>query len=279
MKELTAPAASVADSSSEFFLFNSEFVESFSDDNTQKEAVKDGPGNLDLEPYHGSPSIFENGPCAMSIQTPDKELWGLFDTGATHYMFNKIDMFEALSVTAIASDGNNKLKLAGGNSKLIVKSKGTVKLKAGDNSEFEFTNCLYIPDLNRHLIAGGLLLRKGVQIIVNPSNSKCFSLVFKNKALFNGVFLDNNLMLVRIIPVSDFTSTKKIIPEALSTEMNSRLLHRRLGHVSERYLRIMCREGCLDGSSGMEVKKEECEVCAKSKGTKLPHSGTRPRAT
>lgn len=172
----------------------------------------------------------------MSIQTPEKELWGLFDTGATHYMFNNSELFEALSVTMIASDNNNKLKPAGGNSKLTVKPKGTVKLKAGENSGFEFIDCLFIPDLNRRLVAGGLLLRKGVQIIINPSNPKCFSLVFKNKALFNRVYLDKNLMLVRIIPVSDFTTTKQIIPEALSTEVKSHLLHRRTGHVDEWYL-------------------------------------------
>lgn len=128
------------------------------------------------------------------------------------------------------------------------------------------------------LAVGGLLLRKGVQIIINPANPKCFSLVFKNKALINGVFMDKNLMLVQIIPVSDSCSTVSTNPEAQTTEIDSKLLHHRLGHVSARYLKTMCKQGCADVIQGVVISTDECDVCAVSKGKKLPHRGTRPRA-
>lgn len=224
-----------------------------------------------------SPTIYGHETEASVSVSSGGDTWGLFDTGATHYMFKDIKLFESSSMTKIPSD-NNKLKLAGGDAKLNVLSKGTVKLKAGDGTHFEFKNCLYIPDLSRHLIAGGLLLRKGIQVIVNPSNPKCFSLVFQDKALFNGIFLDNNLMLVKIIHVSDLTSIHGHLPEAQSSEIDSKLLHLRMGHISSRYLKKMCKDGCVIGHEGVEIVNENCDVCMLSKGTKIPHSGTRPRA-
>lgn len=108
-----------------------------------------------------------------------------------------------------------------------------MKLKARDISKFEFTNCLFIPNVSVHLIAGVLLLRKGVQIIINPLDLKFFPLVFKNKTLFNGVFLDNNLMLVNIVPVSEPSSHESDLPTAQAGEVDSNLLHWGLGHVSD----------------------------------------------
>lgn len=124
----------------------------------------------------------------------------------------------------------------------------------------------------------GLLIRKGIKIILHPSNPKCFSLVYKNKALFNGAFLDNNLMLVNIISVSDLNSGILETPEAQAAENESALLHRRLGHLSDRYLQTMCSRGCVNGLEGVKLKEGMCDVCAKSKGKKLPHSSSRPRA-
>lgn len=279
MKGFTAPAASVAEMSNNFYSFN------FVLEDIYQEFVYIKPSDLithdhkiqDSSPYQGSPSIFGKEACAMTCQTASTELWGLFDTGATHYMFNKLELFESSTMTSIPSE-NNELKLAGVSARLTVQSKGTVKLKAGDGSTFEFKNCLYIPNLSRHLIAGGLLLRKGIQIIIHPSNNKCFSLVFRNKALFNGIFLNNNLMLVNIILVSDIDSKSLENPEAQSTEIDSHLLHRRLGHVSHRYLQTMRNRGCVDGMKGVKLRNKLCEICAKSKGTKTPHSSSRPRA-
>lgn len=280
MKELSAPAASLAENSSEYLSFNSEFIETFSMNEAEDDSllIATHPNQPTTVSSMGCPSIYGEEVCAMHSTSSSKDIWGLFDKGATHYMFNDIELFESKSISTVSPD-NNKLKLAGGKAKLNVISKGTVKLRAGDGSGFEFTNCLFIPDLSRHLIAGGLMIRKGIQVIINPSNPKCFSLVYKNKALFNGIFLDNNLMLVKIIPVSDLSSTLPRIPEALSSEINSTLLHRRLGHISSRYLRTMCRKGCVIGHLGVEVVNENCTVCALSKGTKLPHSNTRPRAS
>lgn len=55
----------------------------------------------------------------MSTSTPTNDIWGLFDTGATHYMFKDIKLFEPDTISTVSPD-NNKLKLAGGKAKLNV---------------------------------------------------------------------------------------------------------------------------------------------------------------
>lgn len=254
MKEISAPSVSVSVGSEPFISFNCEFDSTDEDDES-----REGGRNEEIT---ASPSIFNDDVTAMVSKLPDMKVWGLLDTGATHHMFKSVDMFEKESVKSL-HDSNKQLTMAGGKSSLEVKSKGNMQLKAGHSLIFELKDCLYIPELARNLIAGGLLLRKGVDIVINPNNALCFSLVLKNKALFNGTFLTNNLMLVEIIPVSVASSPQPI--ESDVSLIDSALLHRQLGHVSNQYLRVMCRKGCLDDIEGVQIKNEDCDVCSMSK--------------
>lgn len=120
-----------------------------------------------------SPSILNDDVTALVSKLPDIKEWGLLDTGATHHMFKTLNMFEKESIKALP-DSNRQLTMAGGKSSLEVKSKGSMRLKAGDGSVFELKECLYIPELTRNLISGGILIKKGVEIRVNPNNSLCF---------------------------------------------------------------------------------------------------------
>lgn len=86
-------------------------------------------------------------------------VWALHDTGATHHMFNSSDLFIEGTLRPV-EDSNRRLKLAGGGVTLAVKSVGKILLKAGDGTVFELTECLYVPDLSKNLIAGGLLKRR-----------------------------------------------------------------------------------------------------------------------
>lgn len=261
MKEITAPSAPVAVGSEPFISPNCEFDE-MNDVNVEFE----NPWTGEIE---ASPSIYDDNLAAMVSKLPEMKVWGLLDTGATHHTFKTLDMFVKDTIKPLA-DTNKQLTLAGGKSSLEVKSKGNMRLKAGDDSMFELKECLYIPELGRKLIAGGILLRKGVEIHINPNNSSCFSLVLNNEALFNGTFLSNNLMLVEIIPVSATSHSQQI--KANHLHVDSGLLHKRLGHLSDRYLRMMCKNGCMDDIEGVEVNKVNCNICSVSKLTKLPHN-------
>lgn len=91
--------------------------------------------------------------------------------------------------------------MAGGDVSLAVDSIGKIRLKAGDGTILELSDCLYVPELRKKLIAGGTLKRKGVREIYNDSEPTYFALVKDGLALFNGVILQNGLMNVKIDPV------------------------------------------------------------------------------
>ena len=80
-------------------------------------------------------------------------------------------------------------------------------------------------------------------------------------------------MYVTLESVSHFSDYQANI---LSKELMN-LQHRRLGHLSERYLQKMIRGGSAEGlEKGLDEMKH-CTVCSKSKNHKLPHSSTRPK--
>lgn len=200
-------------------------------------------------------------------------VWALLDTGASHHMFNDPTLFEASSVTLI-SDINQRLQLAGGDVSLAVKSKGTVHLKAGDESVFALTNCLYVPELSTNLIAGGALIRGQVRPMIHEASNEHFSLVKDDLALFNGVF-SGNLMLLDLKPVRSSSSYHS----STAADANENLLHQRLGHLSKKYLRVMRTKDSVEGLGVVDNQSPvECTVCPLSKNTKQPHVSTRPRS-
>lgn len=119
------------------------------------------------------------------------------------------------------------------------------------------------------------MLRKGVEVLVHPNDSNCFLLVVNGEALFNSVFASNNLMYVALEPVSPLhDSTASII----HTEDSTALHHRRLGHLSNHYLKVMCKHKSVEGLPEDVRLLKDYDVCSLSKNTKIPHASTRPRA-
>lgn len=73
-------------------------------------------------------------------------------------------------------------------------------------------------------------------------------------------------------------SQDSLIVSSHATNVTSSLLHRRLGHISDQYLKTMCKHGSIDGLGGKVDTVCDCETCLLSKGARLPHNHTRPRA-
>lgn len=226
-----------------------------------------------------SPALFGEVPTANIANSSSGDSdWALHDTGATHHIFNDIKYFIPGALTK--NDNQSKrLNLAGGSASLAVHSVGRVRLLAGDRTAFELNDCLYVPELDKHLIAGGLLKRKGVREVFSSTNANCFSLVLGTKALFNGLFSTNNLMIVKLDPMRVILSPAEVNTLTTALTHKESLHHRRLGHVSNKYLSLMKRKNLTAGVQLPEGCVNGCEVCALSKGQKIPHSLTRPRAS
>lgn len=93
--------------------------------------------------------------------------------GEMQYMFKSNCLFSPEFLVPI-DDTSKRPKLAGGDASLAVHSTGTVQLKSGSGKQFELNQSLYVPDLTQNLLAGGAMLKKGVQVLIHPNDSNCF---------------------------------------------------------------------------------------------------------
>lgn len=229
--------------------------------------------NMNILSLHAS---YEDISPSASVATKptSNDIWALHDTGATHNMFNDLRLFDKSDLKKV-DDSNKRLKLAGGGVSLAVHSEGSVKLKAGDGSVFELKECLYIPHLSKNLIAGGRLCLKGVREHFDDGNNSSFSLVLNGLALLNRYIGKNGLMNILINPVSTFKSNLRS-PD--TTDSDSQLHHRRLGHVGNKYLKIMETHNCVIGMNTGHGGDEDCSICSLSKSKQLPYANTRPQA-
>lgn len=215
-------------------------------------------------------SYEEVGGCAHATSTTSCD-WALHNTGATHHVFKDRSLFD--DATFKKNSGSSKrLKLAGGDVSLNVQGVGNIKLKAGDGTTFELKDCLLVPDLSRNLVAGGLLKVKGVRELFDDTDMPSFSLVKGNLALFNGYIGSDNLMHLKLKPVSH----PSVSVVSLVTDPD--LAHRRLGHLSNQYLKRMCENGSLEESCDATEYSTPCHICSLSKATKLPFNNTQPRS-
>lgn len=139
--------------------------------------------------------------CSNSAATAPivKGDWGLNDTGASHHMFNTTEHFIPNSLVA-NTDPTKRLTLAGGNQTLEVHSTGITAFQDSEGGRVEFRNSLYIPSLNKKLVAGGALVKAGVNSVVNPSNPSIFAMMCNGRRLFDG-FFSGNLMVMRLNPL------------------------------------------------------------------------------
>lgn len=196
-------------------------------------------------------------------------------------MFNTTDHFVSNSLVC-DTDPTKRLTLAGGDLTLEVHSVGITAFQDSEGGRVEFRNSLYIPSLNKTLIAGGALVKAGVHSVVNPSNPVIFAMMCNRRQLFDG-FFSGNLMVMRLNPLKVNTSILPFpqLQKSQADANNSLLLaHKRLGHVNKQYL---CRMIVKESVKGLENVSRHgdinCFPCIKAKSQSLPFSGTRPRST
>lgn len=135
--------------------------------------------------------------------------FGLADTGSSHHMFNNLKHFDRDSLVP-NPDPNNRLNLAGGSDTLEIEKIGTAYLLDADGNVMKFENSLYVPLLNKNLIAAGALIKRGVVPTIHPTQPHLSTLNLGKKTLFKG-FFSGNLMIVKLIecPVTLISPTSK----------------------------------------------------------------------
>ncbi|KAG0139628.1 hypothetical protein CROQUDRAFT_101276 [Cronartium quercuum f. sp. fusiforme G11] len=67
-----------------------------------------------------------------------------------------------------------------GTQSLAVKSTGNVEFADDEGGHIIFKDAIFVPELNKNLIAGGALVEKGVTNVINLSNPNIFALTINN---------------------------------------------------------------------------------------------------
>lgn len=194
-------------------------------------------------------------------------------------MFNTTEHFVANSLVR-NTDPTKRLTLAGGDQTLEVHSIGITEFKDSENGRIEFRNSLYIPSLNKNLIAGGALIKARVSSVVNPSNPSVFAMFCNGRRLFDG-FFSGNLMVMKLDPIKVNQPNLPVQSPIMQADANHSLLllHKRLGHLNHQYLCRMIEKGSVRGLENVsKTGNFDCIPCIKSKSQSLPFSGTRPRS-
>lgn len=157
--------------------------------------------------------------CSLLINT-NRRL-GLTRHGPLASYVQQRKWFEAGSLTK-NPDPTQRLTLAGGKESLSVHLTGMVELFDVKEDKIELHTALYVPSLKKNLIAGGAIVKKGVQTIVDQSNKDIFAMIIGDQNLFKG-FFNGNLMILKLEPfkvsptIKNLNSTSQLIPFSPST--------------------------------------------------------------
>ncbi len=200
----------------------------------------------------------------INISTYQTYSWVL-DTGSGAHICSNM---QVLAKSRMLNKGEVQLRVGNG-ARVAALAIGTVSLALPSGMILELNNCYYVPAISRNIISISCLDMFGFEFKFKNS-SCCFYL---NDMYYGKSSLHNGLYILDLdIPVYNI-QTKRL----KSNDLNSTLLwHCRLGHISEKRIKKLHKEGLLD-SFDLE-SLETCEACLLGKMTKTPFTGINERA-
>lgn len=148
----------------------------------------------------------------------------------------------------------------GHGSRLVVKGKGSVKLKIQGTIQI-VTDVYYVPNLKNNLLSIGQLQEKGLKVIFEDNKCKVYH---KEKGLIITSTMTRNRM---------FIITGHVFPLALLSEFCNKveerdlghLWHCRFGHLSDKGLRTLLHKDMVRGLPELQESSKVCDDCLKGK--------------
>ena len=191
-------------------------------------------------------------PEALNVQGVNtiEESW-IMDSGCTFHICSHKSWFQNLEI----SQGS---VILGNDQTCEVKGVGSIKLKVMDGSIKVLTEVRYIPQIKRNLISLGLLESKGY----NFSSESGILKVTKDSRVIMEAKRRNSLY---------YLQAETVVGSAHITYSQSMgCWHTRLGHVGEKGIRLLAKQGAIkiNGSEGLK----KCEPCILGKARKLSFS-------
>ena len=147
---------------------------------------------------------------------------------------------------------------------------GTYVLSLPSGLVLELENCYFVPILTKNIISVSCLDKKGFEIIIK-NNSCSFSLnnlFYGSAQLINGLYILNQDKEIYNI------NTKR---SKTNDSNQTYLWHCRLGHISEKRISKLHKDGLLDPFVFEQM--DVCESCLMGKMTKVPFNRKGERAS
>ncbi|KAH9724313.1 hypothetical protein KPL70_007440 [Citrus sinensis] len=178
----------------------------------------------------------------------------VLDSGCSFHMCPNRNFFKNYETY----DGG--IVVIGNDASCRVIGRGTIKLKMLNGTIRELTNVRHIPDLKRNLISLGMLDKMRCVIKLESGTLKVLkgSMVLMKGNLDNGLYVLQGSIVTGDVGVSNQNLNKTL------------LWHFRLGHMSERGLRELSKQGAL-GEDKIEPL-EFCEECVLGKSSRVKFS-------
>ncbi|KAK2366240.1 putative mitochondrial protein [Trifolium repens] len=193
---------------------------------------------------------------ALICSLEDKEESWVLDSEASFHATSKKDLFENYV------PGNLGKVYLGNEQSCEIVGKGVVKIKL-NGSVWELKNVRHIPDLTKNLISVGQLASEGYTTIFHGDQwkiSKGAMTIARGKKSGTLYKTAGECHLI-----------------AVAANDNPNLWHQRLGHMSEKGMKVMHSKGKLPGLQSVEI--DMCEDCifGKQKRVSFQKSGKKPK--
>ena len=184
----------------------------------------------------------------------------VLDTGCGSHICTSV---QGLKDSRELTKGEVDLRVGNG-AKVAALAVGTYVLTLPSGLHLELSNCYYVPAISRNIISISCLDRKGFHIVVKD---KCCSL-YMNDVFYASAPLSNGLYVLDLEVLVYNINAKRIKPNNLNPTY---LWHCRLGHIGERRISKLHRDGLLDSFDYESF--EVYESCLLGKMTKALFTG------
>ncbi|KAK8569059.1 hypothetical protein V6N12_007591 [Hibiscus sabdariffa] len=190
----------------------------------------------------------------------------VLDTGCGSHICTSV---QGLYTRRNLAKGDVDLRVGNG-ARVAALAVGTYVLSLPNGLNLNLENCYFVPSLTKNIISVSCLDKIGFEIIIKNNSCSFFynNLFYGSAQLINGLYILNQENMIFNI------NTKKL---KTNDSNQTYLWHCRLGHISERRISKLHKDGLLDPFVFEQL--DVCESCLLGKMTKAPFSGKDERAS
>ncbi|KAK8619691.1 hypothetical protein V6N13_135973 [Hibiscus sabdariffa] len=201
----------------------------------------------------------------IDVHVSTSSSWVL-DTGCGSHICTSV---QGLHTRRNLAKGDVDLRVGNG-ARVAALAVGTYVLSLPSGLNLNLENCYFVPSLTKNIISVSCLDKIGFEIIIKNNSCSFFydNLFYGSAQLINGLYILNQENMIFNI------NTKKL---KTNDSNQTYLWHCRLGHISERRISKLHKDGLLDPFVFEQL--DVCESCLLGEMTKAPFSGKGERAS